>query len=113
MEKISHEDILDIKYISTLGNSLKNSHNESVKIGDLKIVKFIKNDNKIFYKTSYEQDDFQFIELKQTRNNKNRIVVLRKLYSTKPKLGEKKKSILSLFKKNAIPKYYLNFFNNL
>lgn len=90
-EELSLEDILDFKDNVMYGFNNRKNSNEVITIGKLKIVKFVKNEQKMFYKTSYEDTDFQFAVLKEPRNNRNETVVLKKLYSTKPKINEKKK----------------------
>lgn len=115
VEELSYDAVFDLKDLIKLGlNNLKNTNNDSVKIGNIKIVKFVKGENAMLYKTSYAQSEFEKVEAKPGRKNKTQTNLLKKLYTTKPKLNEKKKqSILSLFHKNAIPKYYFNYYNNL
>lgn len=116
VQELSYDSVYDLKALVNLGlQNLKNENNELVKIGDLKVVRFVKNENCMFYKTSYEQKEFQKLELKPTRGTRNQTIqYLQKLYRDKPKLNvQKKASILSLFKKNSIPNYYFNFYNNL
>ncbi|XP_030762052.1 uncharacterized protein LOC115886868 [Sitophilus oryzae] len=115
VEELNHESFFDLKDLAKLGfNNLKTSTNVPLKIGDLRIVKFVKNQNKLFFKNSFEEKEFQTAEIKTPRSNRSDQLVLHQLYATKPSLNDKKKeSILGLFKKNVVPKYYFNFFNSL
>lgn len=129
VHELSHEIFLDLKdlAISVGNNLLKNVNNETVKIADIKIIKSVKeHPDKLFYKTSYSEQEFQIIQsriarkcAKTSRINSN-TPALRRLYATKLAIAAKKKaSILSLFKKNSInnksviPQYYYNYYNNL
>lgn len=92
--------------------------NQSVKIGELGIVKLEKmHPNKMFNKTSFSEDDFLEIETKRTTrrsNENNQVGQLFSLYNSKLPINEKKKKgLLTLFEKNLIPRYYSTFYNNL
>lgn len=112
--ELTHEDFFDIKSLEAnlaFGN-------QNVKIGELRIVKLEKlYPNKMFYKTSFSEDDFSEIETKRiTRrsNENNKVGHLFSLYDSKLPINEKKKKgLLTLFEKNIIPRYYSTFYNNL
>jgi len=113
--ELTHEDFFDIKSLEAnlaFGN-------QSVKIGELRIVKLEKlYPNKMFYKTSFSEDDFLEIETKRTTrrrsNENNEVGQLFSLYDSKLPINEKKKKgLLTLFENNIIPRYYSTFYNNL
>lgn len=96
-------------------NTMKNTNNDTIKLADIRIVRCEKaHPDKLFYKTSYAQADFNIIDVKQPRKTRGQNIELKKLYASKPGLDEKKKkSIMTLFNKTAIPKYYFNYYNSL
>lgn len=109
MHELSHEDFYDLKDLAsrTQKSFSKNVHNEVFKISDVRVIKTEKGEpNKLFYKTSFANDEFQTIEIKLARESNKRtsketnrlILPLKKLYKNKVKISEKKKqSIMSLF----------------
>lgn len=130
VHELNHESFFNLKDIaSTIGtNFSKNINSESVKMSTFKIIKAEKEQpNKLFYKTSYSEEQFQTIQVKLPRASSNTrssanttsgntIVQLKRLYNAKPGISEKKKtSILSLFSQNksVVPQYYFNYFKNL
>lgn len=117
VQELNYESFLDLKDLgSKMGlNIMKNSNNDIVKLGDIRIVQFTKqHPNTVFYKTSYAQEAFDTINAKPQRKTKSPNIFLKNLYNSKPGFSEKKKeSILSLFKKKAIPRYYYNYYNSL
>jgi len=112
--ELTHEDFFDIKSLETnivFGN-------QTVKIGELRIIKLEKlYPNKMFYKTSFSEDDFSETETKRTTrrsNENNEVGHLSPLYDSKLPINEKKKKgLLTLLEKNLIPRYYSSFYNNL
>jgi len=104
-------------YISTSLNG------NTFKITEVKMFKVTKDDpGTIYFKNSYEQMEFDSISIKtkKTRKNSdqfqnnNNIIKLKKAYDVKPGITEAKKSgLLSLIKKNYVPNYYYDFYNNL
>lgn len=129
--ELNHENFFNLKDLaSRIGtNFSKNINNESVKMSNFNIIKAEKEQpDKLFYKTSYSEEQFQTILVKRprtsgkTRSSSNTdsdttVIELQKLYSAKPGINEKKKtSILSLFTKNqqsVVPQYYCNYFQSL
>lgn len=66
----------------------------------------------IFYKTSYSQAEFK--EAIVIRRKKTVAVELKKEFSAKPGISEKKKEdLLYLVKKNTIPNFYKPYYEQL
>jgi len=98
--ELTHEDFFNIK---SLESNLAFG-NQSVKMGELHIVKLEKlYPNKMFYKTSFCEDDFLEIETKRTTrrsNENNEVGQLFSLYDSMLPINEKKKKgLLVLFEK--------------
>ncbi|KAJ8930293.1 hypothetical protein NQ314_016912 [Rhamnusium bicolor] len=123
---IYHDDIYDFKsLIADIGwnSTPKKDDEDKLKITQVKVFKVDKkNFGKIFYKTRYEQDEFQQIDVlnRQGRRKNTTIItnfgniVLKKAYKKRVGITEKKKkSLLSLFKKKTIPMAYFPFYNAL
>nr|CAI5827310.1 unnamed protein product [Callosobruchus analis] len=119
VEELDHGSFFDLKELGTQMqlNVLKNTNNETVRIGDIKIVRCDKeNPNQMLYKTSYSQENFDTIITKLSRRPKSSNFSLKRLYNSKPGFNTKKKeSILTLFqkKKPPIPILYFPYFNSL
>ncbi|XP_047503855.1 uncharacterized protein LOC125048927 [Pieris napi] len=120
VNELEHEDFFDIKALaSSIGkNFSKNMDKETLKLGDVKILKVESNDfNYCFsYKTSYEDTQFKTViidKIGKTRNTANNITV-KKAYKEKiPICEKKKKGLLDLIRKNIVPRFYKPFFENL
>lgn len=124
VHEISHEDIKDLKALSVdLGLQItKNTDGEQFKISEVKVLKVEKNHlGKLFYKTSYENEDFKEVNVFLSRrgNKINRVsnikhASLKNAYPRKVGISEKKKDgLLSLFRKKCIPNCYATFYSNL
>ncbi|CAG5020883.1 unnamed protein product [Parnassius apollo] len=112
---MNNDDFLDWKGVcSQMGvNITKDEEGNTIKFADLKVVKVDKNHPRaIFFKTSYEQQEFKKAEV--IRKKKSVDVEVKKAYDVKPALNKKKKDgLLELIRKNAIPRYYAPFYNSL
>lgn len=110
-----NDDFLDWKDVcSQIGvNITKDVEGNTVKIADLKVVKIDANyPRTIFYKNSYEQENFKQIEVIKKKRSVD--IVTKKAYQVKPGISKKKKDgLINLIKKNAIPRYFSPFYNSL
>lgn len=127
VQELNYEMFLDLKDLAATSgfNVLKNQNGELVKINDISIFRVEKEFcSRVFYKTSFSQTDFQFIEIKKARTTATRqssisqqsvvTTELKPIYNSKQTLKDKKKEgLLKLLEKNTIPKFYSYFYNNL
>lgn len=103
-----------------------NLDGEQIPINDLRVVKVEKEEPfKFFYKLSYNQRDYKSVDvLKRHRASTKRnqplltsqpqLPTLKKAYSSKLQLNEKKREDLQfLVKKGYIPKYYQLFYDSI
>lgn len=115
VHELCYEDFYDIKSLCTqIGvNITVNTENEAVKFMSIKIMKVEKQSpSSIFYKTSYSQAEFK--EAIVIRRKKTVAVELKKEFSAKPGISEKKKEdLLYLVKKNCIPSFYKPYYEQL
>lgn len=88
-----------------------------MKLSDIKIIKLEKTDGdsngvKVYYKTTYLQEDFKEIELRKAPRAQPR---LQKLYTSRLSLAANKKAdIQTLIRQRHIPMYYASsFYNNI
>ncbi|CAH2102002.1 unnamed protein product [Euphydryas editha] len=129
VNEMSYSEFFNIKCLAQYKFN-KNADGEIVKIGDIKVIKIEKteeNDDankiKVFYKTSYIQDEFKEIKLQKQRHNVRNVrtqnsrsrLQIKRLYHTKLQLSERKKDDLrSLVQSKHIPKYYASsFYDNI
>ncbi|RVE43346.1 hypothetical protein evm_011986 [Chilo suppressalis] len=126
INEMSHSEFYNIKNLADQKLN-KNTDGETVKIGDIKIIRIEKtNDDDtnrvtVFYKTSYFQDFFKEINLSKPQSrsvrmqNIRRRPQLKRLYNTKLQLTERKKADLrALIQSNHIPRYYASsFYDNI
>ncbi|KAJ8935122.1 hypothetical protein NQ314_012986 [Rhamnusium bicolor] len=96
--ELYHDDIHDLKSLnSDLGwlNNIKDEDRNSFKLTEVKVLKVEKaHPGILFYKTTYEQNDYQQIKvLKERRNSVDGIekLVLKKAYKKKIGITEKKR----------------------
>ena len=122
INELSYNDFYDLKNLANECGSrfTKNTEGETVKISDIKIIKFEKSENtqiQIHYKTSYSDQIFKQIDSvapRSTRQNRQSFN-LRKLYTERLKLSDRKKQDLkSLIENSLIPQCYAHsFFNSI
>ncbi|XP_045454105.1 uncharacterized protein LOC123667070 [Melitaea cinxia] len=109
------EDFVDWKDACTqMGvNLTKDEEGNSVKIGNIKILKIEKDNPRIlFYKNSYGEEEFKKAEI--IRKKKRIDVNVKKAYDCKPGISDRKKAdLLDLLNKNLIPQFYARFYNSL
>uniref|UniRef100_A0A6P7GAH1 Uncharacterized protein LOC114339788 n=1 Tax=Diabrotica virgifera virgifera TaxID=50390 RepID=A0A6P7GAH1_DIAVI len=123
VNELIHDNFYDIKELAnSIGkNFSRNIEKETVKMGDIKILKVEKNDSDsnycYLYKTSYEDTEFKIVKIDnigKTRKTANNNVVLKQAYREKiPVCEKKKKGLLDLITKNIVPRFYKQFFENL
>lgn len=103
----------DFYSMKSLADDIGYTKNKRFKITDVKIYKVTKNEpTKAFFKTSYEQEEFEVTEITRKLNLSE--VNLKRALRTKPKIKEnKKKDLLSLLSTQHIPSFYSYFYNSL
>ena len=70
--------------------------------------------NKIFYKTSYAEEQFNIIDIRRKTRTKRGETTLIPAYNEPPAIpNNKKNDLLSLCQANLIPKKYKQFFQSL
>lgn len=86
---------------------------KSFKISEIKVYKLMQDEpTKLFYKTSYKNN--QFSETVLTRKKNLNQITLKLAYRSKPKLKENKiKDLQELLRNNHIPQFYESFYNCL
>lgn len=98
-------------------NFKENTEKETVPWNDIKVLHFVKgNTFQIEYKTSYLEDEYRTIDIRNKRKKmiSAEEVRMEKLYAEKLGLKENKKNDLKeLVRKNLIPAYYANYYNSL
>lgn len=109
-------DILDLKDLTQqMGHNFsRNENNKSVNWSNMKILEVRKeNPYVIYYKQSYEQQDFDEISIRRIKGRCPQIV-LRTAYSSAPGIdSRKKKDLLDLCKSGVIPSVHAGFYNSL
>lgn len=97
-------------------NTGKNIDGETIRISDIKVVKFTKDADTYFYKTTYKTEEWNKAKIKINRSGKKNIadINLSAAYSSKlPIANNKKQDIRQLITANIVPKYYGNTFNSI
>ncbi|KAL0840311.1 hypothetical protein ABMA28_015581 [Loxostege sticticalis] len=110
--EMSHSEFYDIKNMQEF-KLTKNTQGETVKMGEIKILKIEKSDSGVgvFYKTSYAEDIFKEIQLQKLRRQPRTQLI--PLYNGRlPLAANKKKDLEDLIKKNAILPYYVSSYYN-
>lgn len=114
VKEMSTEDFVDWKKLSkTMGSNFNvNENGEKVLFNDIKIVKVKKDEpSKIFYKTSYNQEEFNIINIrKKTRTQRVNLTLVPAYDSAPPIPINKKNDLLSLCNDKLIPRKHHNFF---
>lgn len=116
--EMSYDSFYDLKLLSNdiNLNTGKNIDGETIRISDVKVVKFIKDSDTYLYKTTYKTENWQEAKIKISRAGKKNIadIHLSAAYSSKlPIANNKKQDIRQLITANIVPKYYENTFNSL
>jgi len=118
VQEMCYKHFFDLKDLAT--KLWINSFSNAFKITETKMFKVTKDDpDTIYFKNSYEQTEFNSISIKnkktrKTSNQLNNNLELKRAYDVKPGITEAKKSgLLSLIRKNCVPNYYYDFYNNL
>jgi hypothetical protein len=114
---MSTEDFLDWKAVSeAMGKNFNiNEKGEKVFWNEIKVVTIEKkNLNKIFYKRSYTEENYNIIDVRKKTRTKTGEIALIPAYSEPPAIpNNKKKDLLSLCEQNLIPKKHHQFFMSL
>lgn len=118
VNEMATENFIDWKKISSLmgSNFNKNVEGEKVTWNDIKIIRVKKGEaNKIFYKTSFAQECFQVINIREkTRKKRMENISLVPAYTKPPNIpNNKKEDLVSLCNDNLIPKRHHQFFMSL
>lgn len=125
--EMCYSDFVDIKNITEAcgGQFSKNTQGETVRLTDIKVIKFEKHQDSdniaIYYKTSYTDTDFKEIQYHNSRVSRTRATQslqnyqLKPLYQSRLKLSDRKNSDLkSLINSNVIPQSYaLSYYNSI
>lgn len=123
VKELNYNDFVDLKLLTNeIGfNCQKNIHGEQIKLSDVKMVRFEKESDTFFYKTSYKDLDWHQAytttitnrRVNGTSNNVEKIM-RKPAYSSKiPISGNKKRDLQILLSTKMIPQYYESFFNGL
>ncbi|KAJ8963754.1 hypothetical protein NQ314_005405 [Rhamnusium bicolor] len=114
VNELCFKDVVDLKKLTS---DLFLNVPKNIKISELKTIKVDKKyPNHLFFKTSFEETDFNQAEILSSRKNIDITKIeIKNAYVRKPGITEeKKKGIISLIeKKKCVPMYYLDFYNNL
>ncbi|CAH0591687.1 unnamed protein product [Chrysodeixis includens] len=118
VNEMSFDSFYDLKLLSNdiNLNTGKNIDGETIRISDVKVVKFIKDSDTYLYKTTYKSERWKEAKIKISRAGKKNIsdIQLCAAYSSKlPIANNKKQDIQQLITANIVPKYYENTFNSL
>ncbi|CAK1587874.1 unnamed protein product [Parnassius mnemosyne] len=113
--------VIESKFASILANdinlnTIKNIDGETIRLSDIKVMKFIKDSDTYKYKTTYKTEQFKEAKIKISRSGKKNItdINLSAVYSSKlPIANNKKQDIRQLITGNIVPKYYENLYNSL
>lgn len=121
VKEMGTDSFCDLKALfeETSPNLLKNVNGGEFKISEVRLLRFEKGSNFINYKTSYEQQEWNSIDIqpktrRSTNENKFKNVSLRHAYKNKIEIADnKKKDLKSLVESNIIPQFYKYFFDNV
>lgn len=118
VNEMSFDSFYDLKLLSNdiNLNTGKNIDGKTIRISDVKVVKFIKDSDIYLYKTTYKSERWKEAKIKISRAGKKNIsdIHLCAAYSTKlPIANNKKQDIRQLITANIVPKYYENTFNSI
>lgn len=113
----------DFKDIKTLHNGMaltmtKDVSGNDFKLSEIKVVRFEKGSEVIFFKNSYKQLEWNELNFtsKKTRARKSietNNIVLKPAYTKMMTLSEKLRDLKSLIQTNIIPQYYKTFYETL
>lgn len=118
VNEMSTDDFIDWKKISFLmgSNFNKNDEGDKVTWNEIKMIRVKKHEtNKIFYKTSFTQDNFKVINIREkTRKKQIEKITLVPAYNKPPNIpNNKKEDLVSLCNDNLVPKRHHQFFMSL
>lgn len=120
VHEVEQSDIFDLKALtSKIGNNFTiNSEGGKVNWTQIKILRFEKEHPKtIFYKTNYEEENFQKIPVSRSKRkpcDKNNLISLEPAYNGKLGIPKKKyDGLMQLCKKKLIKPEYHEFYENL
>lgn len=100
VHELTHDSFVDLKSLA-VGNYTTTEDREKVKWADIKVIKVHRDyNNKFFFKTSYETEEFSSVSTLIKKKFSN-TTLPKKLYKHKLKISEtKKQGILKLIEKN-------------
>lgn len=115
VNEMCYEDFYDWKNVCSqmCFQIQKDDANDVVKFCDLKVIKIKQDDIRaIHFKNSYADEDFKRAVVIKKRKEIN--VDVKKAYTAKPGISQKKKAdLMELVNKNLIPRYYRSFYESL
>lgn len=102
---MAHTDFVSVK---SLESSCDSKALKKIKLADVKLFKVIKNNNKLYYKKSFEEETFK--EVKYLKENTKK-APLNKIYTKPlPLKPQKEQDLHQLVKKKIIPAFYKTFY---
>lgn len=117
VKEMDHKSFYDLKSLaSDVGKNFnKNTGNENVKMGDIKILKVdAEHKGFFFYKTSYGENEYKCVKVTgRTSKSLDENYRLKCAYKKSNGISEKKNGLLNLVDKNIIPNYYRQFYEGL
>lgn len=117
VSEMCHDDFMDLKNLTQqLGSNFnKTSDNDTIKTGDIKVVRVQKSEPSMLYvKTSYEQKEYKKIKVNNTRRRQGSNLSIKQAYMRKLVISDRKKSdIEELLKANLIPKSYKPIYDSI
>lgn len=115
---MSFNSFYDLKLLSNdiNLNTGKNIDGETIRISDVKVVKFIKDSDPYLYKTTYKTEHWNKAKIKVSRAGKiiSQILICVQLTALSCQFQPiQSKDIRQLITANIVPKYYENTFNSI
>lgn len=121
VKEMSFRHFMDLKLLSDemAFNYSKSVNGEQIKLSDIKMLRFEKGSDSYFYKTSYNDAEWQRVQIKTVNRRSSGVrdikkIILKPAYNSKlPISANKKADILSLIQSNIIPRFYEPAFSSI
>lgn len=123
VKELNFTDFIDVKQLTNdIGfNCQKNVNGGQIKVSEMKMIRFVKDSDVYFYKTSYKEEGWNQAQRKISgsrrsgaKNAHNDNIVKNPAYHAAIPIADNKRAgFQSLLRSNIIPKYYESFFNTL
>lgn len=100
-------------------NYSNNINGDQIRMSDIKMLRFEKDSDSYVYKTSYDEANWQRVQIRATNRRSSGVkdiksIYLKSAYNSKLSVSANKKAdILSLIETNIIPKLYEPFFQSI